>query len=801
MARIGQKTASSPSLLRISQEAFDRLPLGVIKVDQKGDVLYMNKKLCEVTGIGRWRGRNIRIVLDDKNYKKVLGHIEKRLTERSAGEYHAEITREDNKNKIPVMITAIPETDEEGNPTGSIAFVRSLLLDTCTRAIHRHIETYRDSETLLQRVAEEVDKVAPWDVFSVYLYSRDRSHFKTLFSRSKIRNLPRPEVRWVEINHLFARWLRQKKPLTINDFPSWLNKPEQEELRLFPGVQRFVALGFRSTWWRPIVSGKEVVAAVSMYSRKKHAFGSPRDEMLKSLPLVEAANMAIHHVEASNLQFRLDLEKDLLSGSCDPKNIASVIIDRVAAHYKWENVSLFGVDEEMGVFRLLGQRGVSEEKLLDEEYVQSVNDGILGRVYHEPDNGRFKNIGDVTSEEFKDIFIQGYGKPTNSALCLPILVDNKVGFLFNVEDSKQNAFAPEEQEAIETLLDDVAMLLNRFCLQHRLEAIGQATKDMVILTDRRGIIKEMNPAASRLLGYSEGEVKGTWLGTYMKDRGLATYVAAASGFGTREIVFLKKDGAESGELRVLLSCASLPKEVGMKVFIGSDLSYYRRDEEMGILRSMYNEIALQTKTPLSLVFSWLERLGEDKNDVVQGIAKKALRQLHKIDLTFDRLMLFERNKTTIPYSEVLLDLWHLVNRIKEEMPESEAERIVVKRTEKLPAVKGDIFQLSFCIESIMSYLFRFAAADDTLWIDLKGNDGTVAALIRGKGPLAIGEDMQAGGGPGWIAHTLTEMALGKDMIKALVERNRGTFRETQEEGGQLTFELVFKPDATASEGG
>jgi PAS domain S-box-containing protein len=601
-------------------------------------------------------------------------------------------------------------------------------------------------------------------------------------------------VRWNEIDDLLAMFLRRKEILTINDFLSWLDEPEQEPLRKLPGIKEFADHGFCSIWRRPIIREGNVVASISLYSTKRHAFASTIGEMLERLPLQEATEMAIHYEENANLQFRFDLKKDLLSVPCDPKSIASVITSRVAEHFKWENVSLFRVDEDAGLFRLLSQEGVSPEFFLREDYEQSLNEGLLGRVYHDPDNQRFKNIGDVTSEEFKDIFKQAYGKQIHSVLCLPILVDNKVCFLFNVEDSRKNAFAPEELEALDALLQDVAMLLNRFCLHHRIEAIRQSTKDMIILTDRRGIIKEINPATSRLLGYPESELKGAQLGAYMKDKGLASFVAGAPEFENQKIVFVRNDGTE---LSVLLSCASLPSELGRKVFIGSDLSFYRRDEEMGILRSMYNEIALQTKTPLSLAYSWLRRLGEDKSDAVSGIARKALQQLHKMDLTFDRLMLFERHKSVIPYNEVLLDLWYVVKRIKEEMPESEAERLIVERPEKLPVVRGDIFQLSFCIESILSYLFRFAAADEKVRIALKSNDGSVAVSIRGRGPLAIGEDVQACGGPGWISRTMTEMALGKGMIESFVEMNLGTFHETKREGDGL----IFRFDLPASEGG
>ena len=109
---------------------------------------------------------------------------------------------------------------------------------------------------------------------------------------------------------------------------------------------------------------------------------------------------------------------------------------------------------------------------------------------------------------------------------------------------------------------------------------------------------------------------------------------------------LHKDGAE---VSLLLSGTSLPKEIGLKVYVCSDLSTRKRVETMEILRYMYNEIASQIKTPLSLAFTWLAKLQNIQSQAEGAdILAKTVKQLHKVDLSYDRLLFYEHYKTIAP---------------------------------------------------------------------------------------------------------------------------------------------------------
>ena len=96
----------------------------------------------------------------------------------------------------------------------------------------------------------------------------------------------------------------------------------------------------------------------------------------------------------------------------------------------------------------------------------------------------------------------------------------------------------------------------------RLEAlIGQST-DIVVATDRKGIVVYYNDGASKSLGYAPGEVLGTYVGRLypsIEEAKRVKYAMRSAGFGgldtadTVETRFLAKGGEE---IPVAISCAT-----------------------------------------------------------------------------------------------------------------------------------------------------------------------------------------------------------------------------------------------------
>ncbi len=783
MTQQGKRLFSSGLL----KKTFDRLPWGIIKANREQEITYADRQMCEIAGTDALEGRKIRDLFpDDKNYSIVTSQLKKRFIEQRANEYEVELTRLNDKVKVPISITAFPDIDQQGHVIESVGIVQSLVLEKATKEIHRYIEDLRDGEKILRSVAQEVYKLVPFDAFRIILFSTDKRNYREFFTYSG-EGKTESQVRWWEMKPSIRK-LVEREGSQIFNLPELVNQPESAELCREINTEKFLREGFQSSLFYPVRREGRSVASITLSRKNERAFSEEEKKKIEALPLSEAILMTLHYEEIKHLNFTIELGKKL-SSARDVRGIADVFVQEISKHYQWDIVSIYQVDEKRGEIRLLSQQ--ERKLLLNKEYTQRLDSGVLGYVYK---NKKGVNIGDVRSDpKFKDIFLEVY-PDTISELCLPIFTNYNVCWLLNVEDSRKNAFAEQEKEALEYSLSEVSRLLENSLRAQLLTEVLRSAQDAIISTDSTGKITKVNPAAEKLLGYTKEEMKGTSLSAYLKDREVATALLEFRQISSDELKLLDKEGRE---INVLLSSASLPREVGGgKVYMANDLSLRKRVER---LETLYREIAIQIKTPLSLAFSWLRRLRKGETGKTAEVLNETLKQLHKVDLTFDRLLLYDHDRRLIPYNTVLLDISYLIESIKKGMPSSEAAYISIESEQNLPSVLGDMHQISFCIETILSYLMRFVPEEGKINVKISRRDSRIVIVISGYEPEF--KQTKSYIDDSWIVRTSKEIALAKNVLKAFIEEdNKGRFCEPKRCGKEIEFRIELLAVEEGEEG-
>jgi PAS domain S-box-containing protein len=767
-------------LIGLKREQVDSLPWGILKINRQGVYTYANHAMCEIVGVNI-EGRKITDLFKGDDLAVAQKHFEARLTRRAADEYRVELTRPTDGVKVPVLVSALPETNELGEVVGGIAILRDLLIEDVSAKLHRAIEELPDSRMIFEAVARQCQRLVPFDLFSVTLYSADGEHYRSLYLYPKEGFIP--SVRWNEMTSYVKQFVESRQVLNVADFEEWLDQPNWRHLRGDLDVQQFLASGFQSFVTHPVIVGSRVVATVA-FSRKKdkRPFSTQDEERLRRLPIDSAVSMALHHEKTAELKFTLDLIRRIASVSESTECIASVLIEEIAEHYEWENVCVFRPDEQRHELRLVKQRAQKESDRLPEGYHHSIDEGLTGQVYR---TRKTLNVNDVRNPTFKDTFIPTFAE-AQSELCIPIIVRGRVYWLLNLESSKKNAFAKEEQEALENILREVALVFELTSQTQIFSELLKHSKDAVIQTDFRGVIKQINPATEELLGYSEAEMNGTPFRRYFKDQDQAQRVEEARYVPNDEVHLLNKNGAEIG---LLLSGTSLPEEIGLKVYVCSNLSMRKRIETMEILRFMYNEIASQIKTPLSLAFTWLDRLRKiESQPEAADLLAKTVKQLHKVDLSYDRLLFYEHYKAIAPVQKSVFEMQFLVEKIEQDMPDCEVEQIEVITQPGVPPVRADLFQLWFCVESVLAYLLRFVPASGKISLNISTRKGNVVLAALGRVPRVTGGAITNYAETRWAIRAITEMALGEEMIKTFVETNHsGRFYKRHHDGDLMEY--------------
>ncbi|MGD8208057.1 MAG: PAS domain S-box protein, partial [Thiohalocapsa sp.] len=774
--------AKTELVVALRREQLDDLPWAVVKTDPQGVITYSNRGMDDIAGVESLQGRSLAEVFEGENLATVRTKLEHRL--RGAAEvYEVDLTRPGDGVRVPIEVSALPETDESGRTIGSLAIVRELLTEDVASAVHRHVEELRCGQEILEAVARETQRLVPFDLLSVTLYSTDGEHFRSFFNYPQ--GLLPVSLRWWPMTPFGKALVGEKTPIFIDDIEAWLEQPEAAVYKDEPDTQYFLSLGFNAALNLPIVRGDRVVATLGFYRKRERVPFTAQDETrLSNLALSAAVHMALHYEEVNKLDFILKLLRKMASVSDSPAQIADALVHAISEYHLWENIAVLQPDEYGGHFRILAQVSDKPEDRLPEDWRQPIDRGVVGKVYQ---TGEPLNVMDVTSSEFAEIYLEGNPR-TASELCLPILVHGRVYWLLNIEDSKRSAFAAEELLALHNVVNEVQLVLER-ATQHQINSeLLARTRDAVIQTDFGGKIRQVNPATERLLGYAQREMVDRSLAAFFNNPDQARRILESDYVPSDEVKLIHQDGAE---VSVLFSGTSLPPEMGIKVFMASDLSTRKRTETLEILRHMYNEIASQIKTPLSLAFTWLERLQQSRDPRSESeLVAKVLRQLNRVDLSYDRLLLYEREGQLIPTVKNLFYLPELIQSITKRLPIPEAEKLTIRTDEGLPAVRGDLYQLAFCFESILSYLLRFVPEESKIELSITGDQERIDVVMRGFAPEVTGGEVADYADTRWAIRAITELALGEQIVRRFVEDNHGgAFRKEQQDEGRVEFAI------------
>jgi signal transduction histidine kinase len=200
------------------------------------------------------------------------------------------------------------------------------------------------------------------------------------------------------------------------------------------------------------------------------------------------------------------------------------------------------------------------------------------------------------------------------------------------------------------------------------------------------------------------------------------------------------------------------------------------------VEAAFLELAEQVRIPLSLATSLLNRaLAKIANGAGSSYLDKALRQLAKLQITFDRLALW---RPDLDADNVRINLHKLAEEALGDLPEPEHSKIrTAIRPDDLSAC-GDPYQLKNAIQSVLVYLLRFCPEEAGVEMTAEQENGRVAIRIRGSVPDSSSAQA-ASAGP------LETIALGESVVRRIVERMHGSYSRTNE-GGRTEFKIVLK---------
>jgi PAS domain S-box-containing protein len=771
-------------------DVFDKSPLAIAQMDPLGQIKYMNNVAMELSGLRKWRRKSIEALFPDVDNRAIVREQLARRNKGFSDEYEVELTRHDNGARVPIKVAAMPIMGEDGLARGLVSIFRSIEIEKAIAAFNECLASSDNPRVILKALAEETRKLIPFDLFTATQFSRDMKHSRILF------DYPENAFGWGE------RWFAVSTPTSPTSERTTERLDEIYQRTGHPVVKRMMREGFQWIMRCPVFSQKRLIGSVNLVRKKAVGFSSSELKIFQSLPIGKALLTALLFEGKRETEFRLDLIK-AISVCESAQTMSEIVVSRLSEYYGWSHVSIFWVDEPQKQIVLQSQKGASNQALFPAGYRQAFEQGVLGFVR---EHGKDENIGNVKKNPtFSKIFIKSRKTDVTSELCMRILADGRVSGLLNVEDVRENAFSPEEVGALRIVLDEIGEIMERRRKEHLAAASLDVTPTAVFVLNQYGVISVANRAASELLGYTINELVGTSFEKYCKNRHAAQAVVLAhSPCGELDLVL------KSGRVvEVTIGGRLIGSDTERKLVTARDLSQYRRSQDFELIAKMYSEVATQAKTPLSLAHNWLttllenlqahtapsQSLSAESEPVTDSVAidsiDKAIAQLTWVDLTLNRLALYDLSADAIPFHRVKIYLPQFLQDVLDVFPKAAQEQIQFGYRCETTLIDGDTYQLGFVVRSLLGYLIRFAPHKQPVDFHVEQHGVRLSIVFQGVAPER--EKFHPAKSPDpKVSTLLSEMALGEKIIKRFLKNHGAQLVETRLNHSFVRFQCEFE---------
>lgn len=779
-------------------QLYDRSPLGIVNLNRRGDIVFANKSMLQMINMEDYLGVSVFDLLPDEKAQQFVREQLNSRFEWESNEYPLELKRAGDGARLPVMVSAFPQTDLSGNCViGSFAILRSQV----GRRMHYHIENNHDDKELLNAVMKELALVIPYDLVSVSKYSSDRKFACSIFSRDTTTEQIW-QRRWWKLSPVQIKWTEKDDAFLVKNLVAFFEQPDWCDMKGEKDIESILAQGYCSSIFFPIIQDQRLVAAVSLMSKSEKTFKEHHLQLLNNLPIKSAVYMALYYNKRRERTLVTELIMKLTTEGNNLNRIASVIVASVSEYFKRQSVSIFKLNKRSGTIQLIDQAETEAKYMIKKGYEQKIEDGVLGYVSQ---HRTAENIGDIQNDvRFKKIYKNPLeGVTLHSELCIPIAFGGAL-WLLNIEDEQIGAFSDEEQEELTRVMNEVGTYLERTWLSRFLEASLESSSDAVLVTDSNNRVVQINPTAKAILPIPQAPeassgVSATWALRHIAPMDLREIFVVpeeadriiAHGCAPISTINLKRRGG--GSVPVVLTVVDLLEDFGHTIYIATDLTAQHRMKDIESLETIYHELAVQTKTPLSLALGWLDRLiARLSEPSLQNMVDISIRQLKKLELTYNRIAMYAAGKTHMQFNPTLLDLAELINAVRSNLPTSEQALISWPQTDVATYIQGDLFQLRFCLETILSYLLRFTPEEDRIDLNTKVFDGQVVMTITGwlprptpSGATEMPHALQA-------AQAIADLAFGEHLLHQIIDTLHGGRFTVLPQGSDVTvFEIRF----------
>ncbi|MCK1481027.1 PAS domain-containing protein [Bradyrhizobium sp. 197] len=544
-----------------------------------------------------------------------------------------------------------------------------------------------------------------------------------------------------------ARWLRVPKvaiqshagkDVVLSDMEASFADPALAELRSNPVIQTYLQRGARSLLAALFWENDQLVASLTL-ARKGNSFNEQDKADLEALTVADGLRRIRGAYQAKAAAFRQEM-RDLFAERAQPGRVAPLVVRRLCEHFRWNYVAIFRVAGIRDRFELVDQYALDKRLLIDKNYSQPLEKGVLGRVKRTGGPLRVEDTLAHTRHGYRRI-----APDARSCLCCPIKVDGVVEWILDCESAEVGAFQYPDEVELGTLIREAEKTVALWFEMRLNRALIENMDQGVIVVDRENRITRLNAQAAHLLGASptaQDDLDAKWdlshVGVQPQVRGrLLTDFGAGQDAkddleaGHVAIKQLHLLGADGVVRNVAASSREAEDAFNRRIWRLSDPKIWNWVTALEYMRTTVQSVAQQTRGPLLLANALIAkstRLMPD-NIELQDLLSKARACLAKTDITYERLvdvLTVQRNPIGSP---VAVDVSVAIERFLTSLPPEDRRAVIVTCAESVPAAWVDPNRLDFVIRSTLGYLLASHLPTSKITVDVAGSDDEIAVNI------------------------------------------------------------------------
>jgi PAS domain-containing protein len=752
-------------------KAFEAAPYGMLKLDTQHRIVYANEKARALleSDFDELIGVDARRVLTDiDNQERRLKVVREGLERREGrgGEYNLVLTRSKSRKQTHLRVSSIPLFDAAGKFAGSIECLQPMDRAVAQEALATLVATESDYQALFEKVLAVLKPFVDFDWAFLFVCSPDGGYSRVVCSHG-------PEIKFE------SRWFA-----TIPGYENWLKQDNTfvPDLQTFdpkavstPDMQHAIAEGMRGLLCIPVRQGNNLLGGLSLTSKKASIFNLESRRIAEGLMLEQALLPTFHLIDREERDFVTNLMKEI-AGIEDLQALAKSVVESLARFYQFQNVSIFKVNVLRQRFQLLAQaNGRTDAIPAMEGYRQRIDKGLLGECLRRRDYVILSDLQDPDSE-----MARLYVKPspeagagdlrTRSELCMPIRLFKRVLWILNLEDDRKDAFTVLEVEALRRVIDQIQSILERTFQSTVLAQVLDVCPAAIVITNQENKILRCNKEAQQMLQIDPAA----------SEEYLSRRVHASLDDLSTEPTTTKVNGASRGEIPVQICRFTLEEEYDHVVFLIQDVSDLRWSMNFEKVKAALAETTAQVRVPVSLLSSYLRRLGHQVTDEpLRDLTKKALRQIDRIELTYDRVIA-AYGKDTLPASRASsFEVGLLFRHILSDLPVLDRTSIAAPQTTNF-YIKTDPYRMLFAVSSMLFYLLRARTNADPIAIAVSQAGKMVQIEMTG----TVQRNAGVGDLAALVNKTRAEIALGQKALVQIAKDAGGEFKRRRTKDGE-----------------